>query len=266
MQTKGRLTFLFVGLFLLSLLLFIVSQKNIFGGFGIVGNALFPVQELVFNTLTFPSRITAKKDAVQVLDKEIVKTQDTVNIQSLKADNNALRDQFATSQTQSLVLLPSRIIGAPQFLPGVSLPESIVIDQGSTRGVSVGQAVIYKNVLLGTVVSVRPTAALVKLVSGNGISFTAKTNQTNALGVLKGSGNNTMILDNVVLSDELKIGDEVVTSMGEDVSGKGYPPGLLIGKIVSVEKNPSSLFQRASIKGLIDIVRIPFVFVVKGTK
>ena len=98
------------------------------------------------------------------------------------------------------------------------------------------------------------------------MSFPAKTSQTNAIGVLKGSGNNTMVLDNVVLSDDLKVGDLVVTAMDQDIKSQGFPPNFIIGKIISVEKNPSSLFQRASLSGLVDVTKLSFVFVITGTK
>jgi cell shape-determining protein MreC len=42
----------------------------------------------------------------------------------------------------------------------------------------------------------------------------------------------------------------------------GYPPDLTIGKIISVSKNPSDLFQKAEISSLIDFSNLEKVFVV----
>ena len=255
----------FAAFFFLSLLLFFLSTRNIFGGFGIIGNALFPMQHAVFQLITLPQAIKSPL-AQKTQDQTLAKAQSSVDYQTLKSDNTALRSQFETAETRSLMLLPAHVIGAPQFLPGVGEPESIVIDQGSLSGVSVGQAVVYKDNLVGSIDEVRPTASLVRLVSANGVSFPAKTNGTNALGVLKGAGNGTMVLDNVVLADELQKGDLVITQLGQDINAKGFPPGLVIGKITSVEKNPSNLFQRASIVSLVDTTKTAIVFVVKGTK
>lgn len=265
MQKKTNTLPIFVLLFLLASLLFFLSQKNIFLGLGFIGNIAFPVEDVVFKSATLPQHIQDAK-VVQKQEQVLVQEQKIVDYNSLRQDNAAFRDQFAAAQIQSKDLLPAAVIGAPVFVPGVSKPESIVIDQGSTSGVAVGQTVVYKNNVLGQVKEVRDHAALVRLVSSNGVSFPAKTSATNAIGVLRGSGNNTMVLDNVVLSDELRVGDMVVTALGENITSKGYPPGLIIGKIVSVEKNPSSLFQRASVIGLVDVTKISLVFVVKGIK
>lgn len=257
---------IFIIFSLLSLLLFFFSQKNIFGGFGIIGNALFPFQAAIFQVIHIPARLTTNPQAQKIQQKTLDIAQQAVDTANVQKDNTALRDQFATSETQQLVMVPSHIIGAPQFLPGVGEPDSIVIDQGTRSGIKIGQAVVYKNNVVGTIAQIRSAAALVKLVSSNGVSFPAKTNGTNALGVLKGTGNGTMILDNVVLSDDLRVGDLIITAMGQNIDTTGYPSGLIIGKITSVEKNPSNLFQRGGIKSLVDVTKIADVFVITGTK
>lgn len=266
MKRSGSGIGIFISLFLLSLLLFFFSQKNILGGFGILGNGLFPLQAVVFQLVRVPAQMTVKPQEQKVLQKTLDTAEKAVDVANLQKDNAALRDQFATSETQNYVMVPSHVIGAPQFLPGVGVPDSIVIDQGTRSGIKVGQAVVYKNNVVGTITQVRSSAALVKLVSSNGVSFPAKTNGTNALGVLKGTGNGTMVIDNVVLSDELKVGDLIVSAMGQNLDGTGYPPGLIIGKITSIEKNPSNLFQRASVQSLVNVTKIADVFVITGTK
>lgn len=257
---------LFILLFLLSLLLFFSSSKNIFGGFAILGNGLFPVQAAIFQFVHIPTELATKPQEQKIQQKTLDIAQKAVDIANVQKDNVALRDQFATSETQQLVMVPSHVIGAPQFFPGVGEPESIIIDQGTRSGIKIGQAVVYKNNVVGTIAQVRSSAALVKLVSSNGVSFPARTNGTNALGVLKGTGNGTMVLDNVVLSDDLRSGDLIITALGQNIDTTGYPPGLIIGKITSVEKNPSNLFQRASVKSLVDVTKIADVFVITGTK
>lgn len=265
MRSTSKILPLFLSFFFLSILLFFISQKNIFGGFGILGNALFPLETIFFHTTHLSQNTPQNKKMLQTQDEGLNNAQNMVDYTRLKEDNNALRDQFQTQETAPFSLLPSHIIGAPQFLPGVGSPEDIVLDQGSTSGVKIGQAVVYKTNLIGMVMQVRPTASLVKLVSASGISFPAKTNGTNALGVLKGAGNGTMVLDNVVLADQLQVGDLVVTALGSRLDGVNTA-GLIVGKITSIEKNPSSLFQRASVASLLNITKLPLVFVITGTK
>jgi rod shape-determining protein MreC len=163
-------------------------------------------------------------------------------------------------------LLPANIVGAPSFIPGISTPETFIIDKGTSDGVKVGDAVVYKNNLLGKISKISDSLSEVTLVTNTSSSFTAKTSSSQALGVIKGQGGGQMILDNVLLSDNLKPSDLVLTNGDTNLSGKGYPPDLVVGKIVSVDKKASSLFQRAEVSSFIDFAKITTVFVISKMK
>jgi len=179
----------------------------------------------------------------------------------LQADNASLRDQFQTSSPLQSQLLPSTIVGMPSFLPGFSMPEEYVIHAGKKDKVEINYPIIYKDNFIGKVVDLQDNFSKVLLVSNKNTSFTAKTAQTEATGIVRGMGNGRIIFDNVLLSDSLKVGDMVVTGGDVSLNGKGFPPGLIIGKITSVERNPSNLFQKASVLPLVDFSRLINVFV-----
>lgn len=174
---------------------------------------------------------------------------------------NALRDQFATEKLEFSKLLPAKVVGMKSFLPGYSLPEQFVIDKGASDGLAKGMTVVYENVLIGQISEVREHVSLVDLSFHKRFSVTAITSETQALGVVKGQGNGEFLLDNVVLSDELKKNDIVLTKGSVDIDGVGVISDLQIGKIISIEKKPSSLFQTAKLSRLVDIPRLTTVFV-----
>lgn len=183
------------------------------------------------------------------------------NQKKLENENSALSDQFLTSSPNSNTLLPANIVGAPSFIPGISTPETFIIDKGTSDGVKVGDAVVYKNNLLGKISKISDFLAEVTLITNASSSFTAKTSSSQALGVVKGQGGGQMILDNVLLSDNLKPSDLVLTNGDTNLNEQGYPTDLVVGKIVSVDKKASSLFQRAEITSFIDFAKITTVFV-----
>ena len=185
------------------------------------------------------------------------------NYNQLVMDNKALRDQFQTTQIQSLKLIPVQVIGAPSFIPGVTSINSLVIDKGSQDGIKVGQAVIYKNNLVGIISVVSPSHSSVNLVTNDKTVITAKTSKTNALGLIKGQGQEDMFLDNVILSDKLENGDLVLTKGDIGQNGIGNPPGFIIGKIIAVNKKESNIFQSADVKSLLDFERLQTIFVLK---
>src|SRR5690606_28368164 len=123
----------------------------------------------------------------------------------------ALRDQYDLEVAPSKELLPATVIGMKTFIPGVSLPEEVILDKGKHQGVVVGQTVILTNNVVGTIAHVSENRSMVSLISNMNQSITAKANKTNALGIIRGKGNGALLLENVVLSDTLEKGDIIVT-------------------------------------------------------
>jgi cell shape-determining protein MreC len=185
-----------------------------------------------------------------------------VDQKKLLAENSALQDQFKTAYPSSSQLVPATIIGAPGFVPGVSQPEKLIINKVSNNGVVKGQAVISVNTLIGTISQVSPTMATVSLIVNGATPFTAKTLETQAMGVVNQAGVG-FALENVVLSQQLKKGDMVLTKGDITEGGSGLPPDLVVGEIIDIDKKASNLFQTAKLKSLVDIASLHTVFIMQ---
>jgi rod shape-determining protein MreC len=236
------------------------------GRFGVLGfftnsvqNVFFPFGQLLH------SQSVISSSTVESLQKENANLRkQLVDIHALQADNAALRDQFETTVPSTNTLLPVQVVGMGNAIPNISFPENIIIHAGKKERVNSGNVVIVKNEVVGSVAAVSDHYSVVQLVSSKQSSFPAITSASQAIGVAKGNGNGDIILDNVLLSQYLQVNDTVVTKGNQDIQGKGFPPDLLIGKIVSVDKNPSSLFQKARILPLISFDQLTTVFVVRN--
>jgi rod shape-determining protein MreC len=174
----------------------------------------------------------------------------------------ALRDQFQTTTPSSRKLLPASIVGFKGIIQGSSAPSELIIDKGRSDAVVVGQVVMYKDTVIGTISKVSEHLSRITVVSHADSSFTGKTAKTNALGVIEGQGNGVMLLKNVVLSEKLRVGDLVLTKGDVDLDGKGYPPDLIVGKIVKIERKPSALFQSAEVRSTVNFSKLTDVFVI----
>lgn len=94
-------------------------------------------------------------------------------------------------------------------------------------------------------------------------SFTGKiAGDKEILGVVRGKGN-VLVFDNVLLSEKLAKDQVVLTKGDMDEKGVGIPADLMVGKIISIEKKSSDLFQRAEVKSQIDFKNLSIVFVIK---
>lgn len=255
----------FVFFLFLSFFLYTLSFTSV-GHFltGLLDTAVKPVRLTLFSAYAAGKGELSELQKLREENAEL--TAQLAKFQSQAKEMQALRDQFQTTMPQSSDLLPAKIIGLKAFLPGISLPEQIIIDKGVKDGVKTNDALVYKNNLIGKIVIANDHVSLVDLVFKKGFSVTATTTGTNALGIGKGQGQGDVLLDNVVLSDNLTKGDIVVTKGSTDSDESGIPPNLVIGKIMSVDKKASNLFQTAEVQPLVDITRIATLFVVQRSK
>jgi len=255
---------IFIICFLLAFFTFIFSQKSLLNSAAVSLQLIFsPVQKLIFHT-TQSFHPQSSEDTLRSENARL-KTQ-IAKDQLISEDNAAFRDQFHAVNPSPENLIPASVVGMPSFFPGVNAPETFIVDKGMNDKITINTVAVYKDTLIGKVTKANAHFSEITLTSNKTMSFTVKTSQTDAIGVLKGLGNGEMILDNVVLSDTLKVGDTVVTSGSTDLQGKGFPPGLVVGKIISVDKNPSALFQKASVESLINVSKLPMVFMVLSEK
>jgi rod shape-determining protein MreC len=250
-------------LLFLSIIIFAASRAGLLRpADSLFSQIMSPFEAITYNVFNKISGFGGSSKLVSLKKINLDLTKRLVDQTKLIRDNNALKDQFQTENVRSLNLIPADIIGAPGFIPGISVPENLILDRGEVDKVKAGDAVIYQNNVIGKVSTVRSYVSNVSLITNSSSSFTALTLSTKALGVIKGQGGGEMILDNVLLSDNLKINDIVLTSGNVNGQGIGLPPDLIVGKIISVSKNPSDLFQKAEVQSLINVTKLTKVFII----
>lgn len=262
MQNRKESSYNFYFYFLLSIIIIILSS------FGYLNFLRLPFEKgAAFIFSKSESNSLSKLEKLEKENKELLKNISEKKV--LEQEMNALKDQFQTTSPKSINLLPAKVVGAPKFLPGENYPLNFIVNKGLNDGVKVGMAVVYQNNLVGKILKTSSFLSEVDLLSNEDFSLTSKVlnleNNKNVLGVVKTTGNQ-ITFENVLLSEKIKQNDMVMTSGDVDVSGAGIPPDLIIGKITSVEKKESALFQKASVKSLLDFTKLSTVFIVVGIK
>lgn len=257
MRKKENFLPIFILLFIVSFILF---KTNFSLGF--FGKIIIPIQRTAIDFFSLPKNIFINNFAKDLREENLALVKKLVDQNQLQRENLALKDQFETASPKSQNLLPAKIVGSPGFLPWVSAPETLVLDKGTKDNVKVGQAVVFKDNLIGKTERVSTNLSIVTLITNKNSAFAAKTSKTEALGIMRGQGGGEMVLENVLLSDGLQVSDAVLTKGDLNAQMLGYPPNLIVGKIVSLEKKPSALFQSAKIKSLIDFPRLSTVFII----
>ncbi len=262
---KGSFRYFFIFLFL-SVLIFSLSKLNLLDRpQSYLSKATTTISSPLFFLSDFLVRFTENSTEKRLKEENLRLQKRIVDQQKLIAENKALHDQFQTSNPRSLDLLPANVVGAPRFIPGLFSPESFIIDRGTKDGVKVGDAVVFRDNLVGKITKTSEFLSQISLTTNPDLKFTAKT-ENGTIGVVKGEGNGELFLDNVLLSDKLEKNELVLTSGDLKIDQTGFPPDIIVGQILSVEANPSDLFQKAKLKTLVDFSKLSNVFVVRGLR
>jgi rod shape-determining protein MreC len=250
MQRAKSLLPVFIILVVVSLLIFFFFQGFLMKPLQAV---TLPVQSWLFTTFSQP--IVANQDSEQqIRDENNALRAQIAKLQELERDNKALRDQFQSSNENSQSLLPAKVIGINE--------SQMLIDKGREDDVKIGDIVVVKDNLLGKVEKISPRVSVIRLVTHPSTSFTAITSKTAAIGVVKAQGGDSITVENVVLSDKLEKDDLIKTKGDVDENGGGFPPDLIVGKIVSVNNKASNLFQSAKVKSFINFSTVSTVFII----
>lgn len=253
MQKRQKFLPAFSVFFILASFLFLFSNAGFLGGLrGFVEGGAVPLQKISFGLLGTDETELGK------LQKENAELSARLAGQvELTRENSALRDQFLTDTPSSRDLIPAVVIGVTE--------SGMIIDRGSASGIEERAAVIFKNNLVGQISKVSERVSTVSVITGSSTTFTAKTLGTQAQGVIKGEGG-ALTLSNVVLTEKIEKDDLVVTSGDVDGEGIGFLPDLVVGKITSVNRKESDLFQTAEVKSLLDFGSLEMVFVISDKR
>lgn len=201
-----------------------------------------------FNALSAPfqlvgSGVGSAGDALQTNVEDLTEDSDTVS--QLRQQNEELRNYVSQleeyrqeaqrlEQMQSLKdsysvdAVTCRVIGTSSD----AWSRTVTLDQGSSAGVEVGMPVCGATGIIGQVLSVTPATCEVRLIqdSQSGVAVLIQSNR--AQGILKGSLDGLLYLENVKSTKKVKVGDVVITSG----AGGAYLRGLLVGTVVKVEE------------------------------
>ncbi len=179
-------------------------------------------------------------------------------------ENAELRELLGITHALEMELLPARITGRDPS----NFTWEVTIDVGRGDGVRTGMPVVASadgaGGLAGAVTEVGSDFARVLLMVDPRSSVVALVQRTRALGVVEGQAGGGLVMAQVNITDEIALGDQVVTAGLEIEPGvrSAYPKGLLIGSVQAVQPDPNALTQTAFVRPALDLRRLERVLVV----
>jgi rod shape-determining protein MreC len=264
MSISRRRLLIASALFLAALGLVLLGQAGLLG----------PVQDLALRGATGVQRsisdaffnirdfFTAPRNLQELIQEN---SQLEARVAQLEAEVVTLREQasyvdrmnallgYASSLPENRYLV-SKVIGrdTSPFL------HYLILDQGSDAGVRRGMPVVNEKGLVGRITEVSATASKLQLITDPDSIINARIQESRSEGILVGLP--TGDLELVYLSQDIQVNvGEIVVTSG---LGGGFPPEILIGRVVRVHRRDYELYQTAIIEPRSDFSRLEMVLII----
>ena len=134
----------------------------------------------------------------------------------------------------------------------------IIIDVGSSQGITHGMPVVTDKGLVGRIDNVISNAARVELITDATSVVNVRLQNANVEAQVRGSLMGEASLELVPQGTEVQIGDAILTSG----LGGNYPPNIFVGQVLAMQSKQNTLFQSGSVQPVVDFAVVSAVMVI----
>jgi rod shape-determining protein MreC len=183
----------------------------------------------------------------------------------LRGQNSQLREAAASTERLTALLqfkeqaLPTMVAAQVIGRDATNRYRAIILNKGEGDGIKPDMGVVTPTGVVGRVVKTTGASSVVLLVTDPNNAIPGLIQRTRDEGIVEGTQQGLAQLKYIPLLSTLRDGDRVVTS---GLVG-GFPRGLLIGTITSIDKQEGALFQSAELMPEVDIGRVEEVLVIQ---
>lgn len=206
------------------------------------------------------SQINELKRRVETLESKNQRLiAENVELKYLEEENKNLREHLDFAENEKYENILARVISTGALVNPEEKTHSLIINKGSDNGIREGLLVVNSNgVVVGKIIDVKSSSAKINLITHNSCKVASTIqNESETYGVVEGDLGLTMKMKFIPQSVKLESEDYVVTSGLE----KNVPAGMVLGKVIEVEKSSNQMWQEAVIEPLVDLKDLTMVSV-----
>ena len=216
-----------------------------------IDKVALPIQSKVYNVA---NRAISIKDIIFSYE-EIIAENENLKKENMELKIHKERNQKIQEENQRLLKLlemkensiykGNLKFARVSFSDINNLNNKIFIDLGAEDGIKIDMITVYGDYLVGKIVAVHNNYSEVELITNPNSIISAKT-MRDILGIARGSDEEDGLLyfQPSIVEDNLKEGDEIITSGISDI----YPEGIKIGKIEEIDEKENYGYKRVTLK------------------
>ena len=216
-----------------------------------IDKVALPIQSKVYNVA---NRAVSIKDIIFSYE-DIIKENENLKKENMELKIQKERNQKIHEENERLLKLlemkensiykGNLKFARVSFSDINNLNNKIFIDLGAEDGIKIDMITVYGDYLVGKIVAVHNNYSEVELITNPNSIISAKT-MRDILGIARGSDEEDGLLyfQPSIVEDNLKEGDEIITSGISDI----YPEGIKIGKIEEIDEKENYGYKRVTLK------------------
>jgi rod shape-determining protein MreC len=190
----------------------------------------------------------------QLLKQQLSRSiQVTVRQHELELENNRLRELLDFKRISSGPAIAAQIIGKDPS----AWYKTVILDKGQSDGVQKGLPAVTAFGVVGQIVETATHQSRLLLIIDRNSAVDALVQRTRARGIVKGDSQQECYMDYVMHEDDVRIGDQVISSGFDGV----YPKGLLLGTVSAINFQGSDNFKEVRIKPAVDFDKLEEVLI-----
>ncbi len=266
---KNKFTITFIVFIVISILSmffttssFVLTPKIIFGA---IAYPFLKAYNFVFENIiqifSSVSEIKRLKDENKILKNEIMALKDAqFKANLMERENIELRKILNLQKVSEFKTVVAEIV----FKDPSNLYSVITINKGSNSGINKGDAVYTtldgEKLVVGKIIETSFFYSKVMTIFDSRSLISVKEIYTNYSGIAKGDAPESNLLEVSYFPNEADIYfNDLFLTTGY---GGVFPPGFLIGRVVDIQKQNFSIYQKVRLKPILNLSKISYVFVI----
>lgn len=227
-----------------------------------IENGFAYIADRVSDGIRFVWEMASYRDEnMQLVDQINELNHENKDITELRRENERLKQILELqSETEGYSTLAASVIAYSK----TNWYDTLEINKGSNDGVSVGNAVITKEGVVGRVSETGPNWATVSTILNKDNAMGVRVTRTSGLGVVE--GDEKLCLDNLCQMTFINQESTIIVGDLLETSGSGgiYPAGLFVGAIREINADNTGELNYATVDPAVDFSRLYEVLVING--
>lgn len=222
---------------------------------GLTQNIFFSFSDGIRGTTSlYLNLIDIKKENQHILSQNHELLTRLSMMEELRKENERLNKILDFKTQSKMQLIAAKVMGRDLLSDHATLQ----IDKGTHHGLKQGMAVITTEGVVGYIFRPEAFSSYILLITDRYSVVDGVISRSRARGIVEGKNQNSCSLRYVEKSEDIQVGDIVVTSGIDNIFPKGFP----IAKVTSVESKSYSVSMKVDLVPAVDPNQVEEVFVV----